>query len=440
MAVLVYGRFLREERLINIDAQLRNTASALLDSELGTLRQIDFDRIEEILSEELGEDRIGKLFVIRNQKGEILFESTSAKLLPVMEIPRAPIWLTLSVKGKYVRILNLQLPRIPDRTLQVGLVLDDHLIYPPYWSRPSYILMAFAFVVGIVATLFLRLILMHPMNELSKFVTATTQKLSSSNEIPSLPKTIFPHYFFGKVALRSKDEFLLLLEGLDTLISKINKNYQITKIGTYQMAHEVKTPLTILRIEIEEAQSKKQISTNLADNLRKELDKVSELVSAFLSWAELENSNRVKNLYANHISKIVSEVITRLSINYPGQIQLVSSEDFFVISAPQHLELILQNLILNALIYSGRRSQVLIHFWKHKIEIQDHGQGIPQSVIDNLGTPFNRGLSEKEKHNGNGLGLAWVTSVCKLYNWKLNIQTGQRGTKVSIIFPEETST
>jgi len=106
-SIYFYSLLLERERHLLIDQQVRETAAALVDSELGDLRQIDFERADEIISDELGETRIGKFFIIRNAQGEIIFESASAKLLPVIDVPKDPRWFTIKEKGKFIRGLNL---------------------------------------------------------------------------------------------------------------------------------------------------------------------------------------------------------------------------------------------------------------------------------------------------------------------------------------------
>jgi hypothetical protein len=139
-SMAIHGWLVREERLALIDQQVRDTASALLDSELMDLRLVQIEEVEDILTEELGETRIGKFFVIRDGNGQVVYESASAKVLPLLEVPQDPQWITIQEKGQYIRALNLRLPRIQNRSMQVGVVLDSNLlsaIPPPAPSRSS---------------------------------------------------------------------------------------------------------------------------------------------------------------------------------------------------------------------------------------------------------------------------------------------------------------
>ncbi|OYZ24084.1 MAG: hypothetical protein B7Y39_02480 [Bdellovibrio sp. 28-41-41] len=49
--------------------------------------------------------------------------------------------------------------------------------------------------------------------------------------------------------------------------------------------------------------------------------------------------------------------------------------------------------------------------------------------------PFNSGSNKIGK--GNGLGLVWVSTISKLYNWDLQIRSSKNGTEIEIKFPTE---
>lgn len=54
-------------------------------------------------------------------------------------------------------------------------------------------------------------------------------------------------------------------------------------------------------------------------------------------------------------------------------------------------------------------------------------------IGDNLGKPFNR--DNEHSVAGHGLGLAWVKTICKKYDWDLSI-SNVSGTQVVITFKD----
>ena len=429
VVAIMQSWMLKNERIEFVDQQVRETAAVLVDSELAGLKQINFDAAEEIISDELGENRIGKFFIIRNQAGKVLFESNSAQLLSSEQIPRSPQWVQMNIKGKYIRILNLQLPRVPDRTLQVGLVADEDIIEGKIISKQSGIILGLILFIGLAASFFSTSFLLKPIADLEKFITESHKQSRYQTLLPSIPQK-----FYSSDEKNNKDEFTRLVYGLNQLIQKVNKNYQFSRLWAYQMAHELKTPLSILRLEIEKIEKQNNIQD--ASPLLQEIDKISSTINSFLAWAELENSSQQQHLFVNNLVSTTNDIISRLFRNNPQRIDFKYENSPNIISNPQHLEQLVSNLLSNADHYSEKDSRIQVQLKDRVLIITDHGPGIPNEVLHRLGEPFNRGESKRQP-NGHGLGLAWVKSICKIYGWDIQFENLKTGVKIQIIFNQD---
>ncbi len=426
-ATFLHGFLIYKERYDLVDQQVRDTASALLDSEINGLRKIEIERVEEILSEELGETRIGKFFIIRNALGEKIFESTSARLLPVKYVPQNPQWISIKEKGKFIRILNLKLPRIPDRTLQVGVVIDDGLISPNYFSFANLAFIGIIFLLGLGAAWGLTSTLLQPISKFVEFITSITRE--SPLPLPQPPK------LSGNQNRR--DELVKLIEGFSLLVEKVNRSHKLSRSWSYQMAHELKTPLAVAEGEIASAKRSGEISPKVAARVSNELMEASETVTDFLTWAELDGISAKRNLFAVSARKAILEIQQRLAIKYSERLKITAESDFYVLASPQHFEHMILNLILNALQYSPDNREVEVNLDSSGVlTIRDFGNGIPKEVLERIGEPFNKGDSYSKSAKGHGLGLAYVQSVCNLYGWKIEIQTGSGGSTITLYLPK----
>jgi Signal transduction histidine kinase len=431
---LLHQSILKQERLDLIDQQMRETAAALMDSELNGLRKVELDKVEAILSEELGESRIGKFFVIRNSKNEILFESNSAKLLPIDDIPNSPQWVSILGKGQFIRILNLQLPRVPDRTLQVGLVLDDDLYAPNFFSKSNLTFCGFILLVGFSIAWLLASNLVKPITRLSEFVSGIAQNKDDSLELPPLPAEL-RRYF--EQDSNSKDELNILLSSFEKMIARVNKGYQLSRFWSYQMAHELKTPLTIIDSIATEAVKENKLDAQVSQNIMTEVFEASETITSFLNWAEAENNSANRRLHVVKMSRVLGNIENRLAHRYGERIQFQVVSDFTLMANLEQLEQLISNLIVNACHYSPENSPVTVLADNRKLAIIDEGAGIPESVQKKLGQPFNKGENSKK---GSGLGLAFAESICRLYEWNFKIaQSNSLGTRIEIEFPEVTN-
>ena len=424
---LLHGEFLRHEKIELIDQQVRETATALLDSELGGLRKVEFERVESILSEELGENRIGKFFVIRNNAGDILFVSSGAKLLPISELPRSPRWITIEQKRKYIRLLNLDLPKIPDRTLQVGIVVNQELLSPGYFSRANLFFTGAIMLVGLLLASFLTATLVKPMSSLAGFISLAARNPDPKMQLPPLPRDL------KALAERPgpRDELADLLFGFESLIERVNRDYRMSRIWSYQMAHELKTPMALIEAKVTEGQRLGIIGDGIAKEILHEVFETSETITSFLTWAELENSRGQKRLFVVKASKPIREMEQRLKHGLGGRLEIQITEDFDVLTNIQHLEHALGNLVLNALTHS--QGTVTVRASDHTIQVRDLGGGLPSGVVERIGEPFNKGAHSGAK--GHGLGLALVQSICRIYEWKLTVETSSMGSVISIRFP-----
>lgn len=427
-SVYLYSLFLQRERMALIDQQVRETAAALVDSQLGDLRKIDFDKADDIISEELGESRIGKFFIIKNANGETIFESASARLLPIAEIPKDQQWFEIPIKDKILRGLNLKLPRFPDRTLQVGLVLDDKLIQPTYLSQTSILFLLAVFFLGLIVSFFSTSYLLRPIGSLDIFLSEITSTLKSNTLLPLVPSSVIKN-----PKLSSSDELERVVAGLNLLITKLNKNYQFSRLWGYQMAHELKTPLSRIGMEIEKIQKRNNLSSEEVLGMTHETARIAETINSFLGWAELENSSQQKHLFMNRLTDVINDALNTIS-GASNRVLLIDSQNTLVASNPTHLGQVVQNLIINAIKHSGANSNIILRAFDNELQVEDNGPGISKDVMDRIGEPFNRGVSMSEDSKGHGLGLAWVTSICRHYGWSISFTQRNPGTQISIKF------
>lgn len=427
-SLVLHSQFLRRERLALIDQQVRDTAASLLDSQLAEKR-VDFKEAEAIISDELGDSRIGKFFVIRNDHGETVFSSNTANVLPLARIPASPTWVTVRTNGKYIRALNLKLPRIPNRSLQVGLVLDEELASPGYWSWTSFIFFTVIFVMGLTATWLSTSFLLRPLARLEVFLTGIAQQSRRKFPLPAIPEEILPHPRADAI-----DEFERMLASLNSLIRQLNRNHQFSREWAYQMAHEIKTPLAILSLETEKLSS---VEPPVARSLQSEIQRISGILGSFLSWAELENSTQKNKLFINPLARVTRDVADRIASLGNAGVRVHIADDVQIAADPQHLEQVLGNLIRNAVRYSKPGGIVNVSGDRTHFLIADQGPGVPQQVLERLGEPFNRGPHPSgTNRDGHGLGLAWVQTICQKYGWSLEIENRDEGAHVRINFPE----
>ena len=140
-------------------------------------------------------------------------------------------------------------------------------------------------------------------------------------------------------------------------------------------------------------------------------------------------------------SEIITQIARQTALNHQR------GADLFLVAEPgpalpvtdEHLRMITEELVENALLYSPRRSPVKV-FTGHNahhftITVTDEGIGMSQEQIQSIGA-FHRFRTDFSKHEGMGLGLTLVKQILELYNgqWQINSESGL-GTTIKISFP-----
>jgi two-component system sensor histidine kinase QseC len=431
---LVHAVFFKAQRLKLIDRQISESSAELLRSD-AFLRAVrgPAAAVEDAISRVLQGSRIGKVFVLRDRDSKILYESFNVGLVKT-DLPIKPEWVAVQTKDEYIRLRNVPLPGDDAITLQVGLVLDRNFLN---WEIIDRRLVNY--VTAIVAALFLAsvlltLILLAPLRLLIAHLSEASASLGHMRLVRPLPKrlTRFTRGFWAQ-----SDEFSGLLSTMQKLIDRINLNYKLTRSWTLQMAHELKTPLAIVRAETESQAKAGAVPAALASAIITENERMSGTISQFLEWAELENSQSQKDLHAVRMKAAVEEAARRLEKIAPGRLELRLNADFSILANPSHLEQLISNLITNAIKFSPAGSPIELKLEGRRFTVSDRGEGLPADVKMRLGEPFNVGRHESKDRSGSGLGLAWVMTVANLYNWNFEILSGAGGTQAIVTFPAE---
>lgn len=421
--------YFRNERLMFLDEQIRQTATSVVESKLSELKTYDDDEAEEIISEELGPQRIGKFFIVRNADGDILFETQNISLIEV-EIPQDSKWVTVKTSKHFIRALNLSLPRYPTRTLQVGAIVDANFISLAYLSKRSYVAILVILIVIFILTWLLSSSLFAPVGALAQYLNQVTKNLDDQAEVAPVPKSLGS--LENKNSRYSQDEFTTLLNAINDMATKLNVSRKFMRSWTFQMAHELKTPLTILNRDFEIISERYKIDKMHIQEVQRSIGKLSQTISSFLDWAELTGRQIPENLFVVNIEDVVVGCANNLNKVFGDRITLHEKENFKVLCNPLHLEQLISNILSNALKYS--EGPIALSYQSNTLTIKDEGPGIPQDVLSRMGSPFNTSSSAVSKQKGVGLGLAWIKTICDLYRWGFQFKV-EPGTTVEIRFP-----
>ncbi len=209
-----------------------------------------------------------------------------------------------------------------------------------------------------------------------------------------------------------------------------------------KIAHEVKNPLTPIKLSAERIQKKFQDSNINNDEMNKltstisnQVDDIGKLIDEFSSFARMPEADIKKN----NLSEAVDESYNLFSSTYPNiNMKLYKSSDNIIINFDKfQITHAFNNIIKNAIEavnnIQNPSIQVNLNHNSNKVlfSVIDNGIGIDEAKTAKLFEPY---YTTKEK--GTGLGLSIVKKIVEDHDGNIKIEKnkGMAGTTTSIIF------
>jgi len=149
-------------------------------------------------------------------------------------------------------------------------------------------------------------------------------------------------------------------------------------------------------------------------------EKIEELLSRLLLWNRFESGQQKLQLSKFDIKPLAIEIAINLEERYKNREIVVEGSALLVKADKALLEIVLKNLVENALKYSSE--VVNIELLEKEVRIVDFGVGISKENIDKVTKKFFR-TDEHSWDNSMGLGLAIVKQILKLHGSVLQIES-----------------
>ncbi len=280
---------------------------------------------------------------------------------------------------------------------------------------------------------------------LSKYITKSLKTISDKINATRLEKQN------KRIEIESSsEEIATLVNSYNSMIDELQES--AVKLATSereqawremakQVAHEIKNPLTPMRLSVQSFQRKfdpedpeiHQKVDEYSKTLIQQIDTMSSIASAFSNFAKMPAQQ-------NEMLNVVQIVKLALDIFSEDYIVFVADEKE-VISQLDRTQLIrvVTNLVKNAIqaIEDDKDPKVVVSVISEnnlvKIAVSDNGRGISEENIPRIFEP-----KFTTKSSGMGLGLAMVKNIVETYNGTITF-TSQRGkgTTFTVTFPKE---
>jgi heavy metal sensor kinase len=423
------------------DVKLRSLAELIASESASPLSKFGFGNIDQALAASMNLKPIGKFIQVLDESGKIGRKSDN---LRDIQLPISLNALKNASKGLItfetdrsfgnapLRIITFPVieNNHPTRIVQVASSLEDVEDALNTLFIILMIAVPFALMVASLGGQFLANKALKPVDN----ITQTARMITSQN----LNQRIQP--------LKVKDEISRLIETFNEMISRLDQSFGQIKQFSADASHELKTPLTILKGEVEVTLRKRRTSDEYEQTLNsnlEEINRMSQIVDDLLFLSRADIGEIRLNKEEINLTEILNELVIHMNILARAKnIRIKTSNhhgDIHLFGDALRIRELFLNLIENGIKYTEDGGSIHITLTKEnlphdksspnriegeqtefvKIIVSDTGIGIAEEDQERIFDRFFRvDKARSRDQGGSGLGL----SICQ---WIVEAHRGE---------------
>ena len=235
----------------------------------------------------------------------------------------------------------------------------------------------------------------------------------------------------SKIVLREEEQVLILLGDVTDIVDA--QKVALWKDIATRIAHEVKNPLTPIKLMAERVKRKadkmndissREVISESMDIIITEADNLKELIEEFNMFARLPKADK----HDVNLLSLLKDTVSLYRETYSSIEFVVSrSPEMEILCDRLQLRRVFQNIISNAVYIIGNEKgiiniEVLEINDKIEIVIKDSGKGIDEKDIPNLFKPY-----FSKRQGGTGLGLAIVRKIVEEHSGTITAGNNETG-------------
>lgn len=228
--------------------------------------------------------------------------------------------------------------------------------------------------------------------------------------------------------------FLLIIIGAVVVFRALRRQFkQSQQQHNFMMAitHELKTPIAIAKLNLETLQKHKlneEQQRHLISNTLQEAGRLNTLCNNLLLASRIEAGDYSLATEKIDLSELVTESGNDFTIRFPKRdILVIADNNIFLTGDRLLLQMAINNLLDNALKYSGKEDKIHVELKKAndgiRLLIKDEGKGIPDEEKSRIFNKFYRvGNLHTKEAKGTGLGLYLTKKIVEQHNGTITVK------------------
>ena len=222
--------------------------------------------------------------------------------------------------------------------------------------------------------------------------------------------------------VKSNDEIGKLISTFNSLLEKVHISSISQKQFISNASHELKTPLTSLKLQIEKLKKEGSVEKKNLAGIEEDIFEIQSILEALLTLetsSKGDGSNEEVNL-----NSLIKTAVEDTDIDFKNNLQIK------VIANQKILKLMLNNLIGNAEKFKSKKITISTELigGSPSVIVEDDGVGINPENYDLIFTPFwQEDESRTRNSGGKGLGLSIVKNIVTKYGWSVSVDRSELG-------------
>lgn len=245
---------------------------------------------------------------------------------------------------------------------------------------------------------------------------------------------------------------VLLSAGIWFLYRSVSREVELAKLKAdfvSNVSHELRTPLALIRLYAETLELGRLSSEDKRRGyhriIREESERLTALINNVLDFSRIEAGRKEYEFQSTDLRELVRETLE--SYRYQIEQQGFTFEEKIAEDVPpvqvdrESIARSLLNLVNNSIKYSSEEKYLGVNLYREngsvKLEVVDHGIGIPRSEQQRIFEKFYR-VGDPLVHNtkGSGLGLSLVQTIVKAHGGDVLVESNQgHGSKFTVVLP-----
>lgn len=224
------------------------------------------------------------------------------------------------------------------------------------------------------------------------------------------------------------DDLARLARSFNRMSAALRALLERERTLTRYATHELRTPLSALKLQVERAQRHAAAPSATLDAMARNVVRMEEVIGALLQLARTGERDRA----VHGLTDVIDEVFAALPPTVRGRVDLMSLPPEVRITDAALVQRALHNLVDNALAHGAVPVQV--HVGRDggtlTLRVRDRGPGVAEGALADLTRPYVRSTT-----GGTGLGLALVAFISQTLGGDLVLRNLQPGFEANLRLP-----